>query len=75
MSFSLTGICVTSHENAETYSEIFETLSGAFKYLMADGARAITLAKHQVSNNTSVNENNLDDERLMCWPHVFRAIS
>ena len=42
---------------------------------MADGARAITLAKHQVSNNTSVNENDLDEERLMCWPHVFRAIS
>ena len=74
--FFPTGICVTSHENAETYSEIFETLSGAFKYLMADGARAITLAKQNIAEDIiEQNEVPLDRTRLMCWPHVFRAIS
>ena len=44
---------------------------------MADGARAITLGK-RISENTSPVDNDevaLDDSRLMCWPHVFRALS
>ena len=74
--FFPTGICVTSEESAKTYTEIFETLGNAFEFLMADGARAITLAKQNIAED--VNEQKdvpIDSTRLMCWPHVFRAIS
>ena len=77
--FFPTGICVTSEESAKTYSEILKTLDNAFEYIMADGARAITLGKLISENTTPVDDNDdevaLDDSRLMCWPHVFRAIS
>ena len=77
--FFPTGICVTSEESAKTYKEIFNSLDNAFKYLMADGARAITLAKNMSADDDDDDGDDeevpTDNTRLMCWPHVFRAIS
>ena len=44
---------------------------------MADGASAMTLGKQIFKNTTPVDNEEvaLDESRLMCWPHVFRAIN
>ena len=63
---------IASHEDGETFSEIFKSLDVNMKYLLADGSKAITLGKQAVWPN----ENEVVDEgRLMCFPHVDRAAS
>ena len=73
------GLAVTSEETAETYEEIILSLDTCFKFLMADGARAISRGKWNATKPTdetiiNVDGLNIDIERGMCYPHVQRNI-
>ena len=71
--FFPTGLVIASHEDTTTFSEFFKGLEIALKFLLADGSKAITAAKRSVwpYQETSV----VDPQRIMCFPHVARAIS
>ena len=68
--FFPTGLVVASHEDGETFAEIFESLELTIKHLLADGSKAITQGKQKVWPKSESEE--VDSSRLMCYPHVNR---
>ena len=75
--FFPTGLAVTSEETAVTYREIITTLETTFKFIMADGAKAITKGKLDALKPAAfvnVDGSEVDPERGMCYPHVQRNV-
>ena len=75
--FFPTGLAVTSEETAVTYREIITTLETTFKFIMADGATAITKGKLDALKPAAfvnVDGSEVDPERGMCYPHVQRNV-
>ena len=75
--FFPTGLAVTSEETAVTYREIITTLETTFKFIMADGAKAITKGKLDAlkpATFVNVDGTEVDPERGMCYPHVQRNV-
>ena len=77
--FFPTDLAVTSDETAVTYRELFSTLETTFKFIMADGSKAITRGKLEALKPcddaiVNVDGTEVDTERGMCYPHVQRNL-
>ena len=79
--FFPTGLCVTSNEDAKTYQEIFESFDENMKFLMADGAAAITKAWEMATKDNpefqtfTTERAEVPLSRLMCYFHVDKDCS
>ena len=62
--FFPTGLAVTSDETAATYSELFKSLETIFKFIMADGSRAISKGKLDAMEPAEENVVNVDGKKI-----------